>query len=216
MKHYIKVFQITLVSSPRMSVWLYFGPNMSSFHMWAAICQRPLKSVNSSICSGPLQQKNRSTFVCEEAVTLASPPSLPVVYGSTAGSRISLPFDGDTGDSWLFVTVCFHYASSSARRSTELYRSFVQGKQIRARTRGKNSAEEGFFGSTRNKGAWFGFEKDERRVCCPRMLFPQSFKFRGGRGSIKCLGKKRRKNQGMAAELVFLSVFFFSVQNVRF
>lgn len=163
MKHYIKVFRITLVSSPRMSVWLYFEPNMSSFHMWAAICQRPLKSVNSSICSGPLQQKNRSTFVCEEAVTSASPPSVPLVYGSTAGSRISLLFDGDTGDSWLFVTVCFHYASSSARRSTELYRRFVQGKQIRARTRGKNSAEESFLALQETKGLGSGSKKRETR-----------------------------------------------------
>lgn len=163
MKHYIKVFQITLVSSPRMSVWLYFGPNMSSFHMWAAICQRPLKSVNSSICSGPLQQKNRSTFVCEEAVTSASPPSVPVVYGSTAGSRNSLPFDGDTGDSWLFVTVCFHYASSSARRSTELYRRFVQGKQIGPERGERIQQRRVFLALQETKGLGSGSKKRETR-----------------------------------------------------
>lgn len=90
------------------------GPNMSFFHMQPSIC--PLKSVNSSICVGPLQQYNWNTFVWEEAVTSAAPPSLPVVYGSAVGSHISLPFDGDTHDSWPLVTVCFHYASSSARR----------------------------------------------------------------------------------------------------
>lgn len=53
---------------------------------------------------------------------------------------------------------------------------------------GKEFSRGGFFGTTRNKGAWFGFEKerDERGVCCPRTIFPQSLEFRGGRGSIKC------------------------------
>lgn len=32
---------------------------------------------------------------------LSPPPSLPVVYGSPAGSHISLPFDGGTHDSWV-------------------------------------------------------------------------------------------------------------------
>lgn len=209
MKQYIQVFQITLVSSPRMSVWPHFGPNMSSFHMWVAICQQPLKSVNSSICSGPLQQKNRNAFVCEEASTSASPPSLPVVYGRTAGSRISLPFDGDTGDSWLFVTVCFHYASSSARCSTELYRSFVQGLQIRARMRGKNSTEESLFGSTRNKGAWFGFEKErDQRSLLPTDAFSTVFGVQRCSGIHKVSWKKKETEElGIAAEPVLLSCY---------
>lgn len=45
---------------------------------------------------------------------LTPPSSLPVVYGSPAGSHISLSFDDDTRDSWLLETICFHYASSSA------------------------------------------------------------------------------------------------------
>lgn len=63
---------------------------------------------------------------------------------------------------------------------------------------GKEFSRGGFFGTTRNKGAWFGFEKerDERGVCCPRMIFPQSLEFRGGRGSIKCLGKKETEVSG--------------------
>lgn len=55
--------------------------------------------------------------VCVCINQLSPPPSLPVVYGSPVGSHISLPFDGDTHDSWLLGAVCFHYASSSARCS---------------------------------------------------------------------------------------------------
>lgn len=39
--------------------------------------------------------------VCVCINQLSPPPSLPVVYGSPAGRHISLPFDGDTDDSWL-------------------------------------------------------------------------------------------------------------------
>lgn len=48
---------------------------------------------------------------------LTPPSSLPVVYGSPAGSHISLSFDDDTRDSWLLETICFHYASSSATQA---------------------------------------------------------------------------------------------------
>lgn len=128
--------------------------------------------------------------ICMCINQLSPPPSLPVVYGSPAGSHIGLLFDGDTHDSWLFETVCFHYASSSARK---LHHCFVQRRHIWARMRGKNFKRRVFFGTTRNKGAWFGYGekklKSGRRLPCPRLLFPPALGFRGGQGIMLCLGK---------------------------
>lgn len=54
----------------------------------------------------------------------------------------------------------------------------------------KEFEEERFFGTTGNKGAWFG-HKGEKLVPGRRLLFPPWLWFRGGQGFIRCqcLGK---------------------------
>lgn len=73
------------------------GPNMSFFHMQPSIC--PLKSVNSSICVGPLQQYNWNTFVWEEAVTSAAGKTKDTHKHNMLESTNSLhSFNGDDTD----------------------------------------------------------------------------------------------------------------------
>lgn len=82
------------VSTDNCKCWLLKKIKLELFlELWGGVCvfhvgaHAQLEYIHAWVC------------ICVRINHLSPPPSLPVVYGGSAGSHISLPFDGDTHDS---------------------------------------------------------------------------------------------------------------------